>query len=155
MTYLTRKTAGPFQQTLNKVISSLREKGFEGIHVVDMQDALFEKLHIRFRNYRILAMFHPELAYKAISMESHLGAMLQCNVVVQEHENGEIEITAVNPLEVVDRSYVTLSLEQVASEMSNLLREAIDDVHRDSPEYHGEALPLEDYHSRCQMPIQG
>lgn len=155
MTYLTRKTTGPFQQALEKVITNLHEKGFDVINVVDMRDTLLEKLAIRFRNYRILAMFHPALAYKAISMESHLGAMLQSNVVVQEHENGEIEITAVNPLELVDRSYVTLPLQHVATQISNLLREAIDDLHRDRTERHEDALPLEESHSDYQMPIQG
>ncbi|MEO5603835.1 MAG: DUF302 domain-containing protein [Cyclobacteriaceae bacterium] len=35
---------------------------------------------------------NPEFAYKAISLESHMGVMLPCNVVVQEHKNGEVEI---------------------------------------------------------------
>ena len=30
--------------------------------------------------------------------EDKIGAMLPCNVIVQEHDNGEIEISAVDPV---------------------------------------------------------
>ncbi len=155
MTYLSRKTSGPFQQVVDKVVHNLHAKGFDIVNTIDMQGTLLDTLHIPFRNYQILGICHPAMAYKAISMESHLGAILQSNVVVQEHENGEVEITAVNPLEYVDKAYTTLPLEHLSREISSLLREALDDIRRESPEYHEEALPVYDMPSPCQMPIQG
>ena len=31
-----------------------------------------------------------------------MGVMLPCNVTVQEHENGEVEVSAINPLQTLD-----------------------------------------------------
>lgn len=84
-----------------------------------------------FRNYKILGACNPQFAYKAVSLESHMGIMLPCNVVVQEHENGEVEITAVNPLENMDQALNTTILKDLAIEIGIRLRAAIDHIQRD------------------------
>ena len=49
--------------------------------------------------------------------------------MIQEHENGTVEISAMNPMERLDQNMVTSSLESVASEISKRLRTAIDTLH--------------------------
>jgi uncharacterized protein (DUF302 family) len=131
----------PFQQVLNKVTQNLQQQGFGIITTIDVQDTFKQKLNVNFRNYKILGACNPQFAYKAISLESHIGVMLPCNVVVQEHENGEIEITAVNPLENLDKASSTTQLVDLATEVGNKLRLALDDLHRNVPEAHIEVLP--------------
>jgi len=46
---------------------------------------LRKKLDIDFRNYRILSACNPPFAYQALQAEDHIGTMLPCNVIVQEH----------------------------------------------------------------------
>lgn len=142
MPYYSRKLDLPFQDVLEKVTKNLQQQGFGIITAIDMKDTFKQKLNVDFRNYKILGACNPQFAYKAISLESHLGIMLPCNVVVQEHENGQVEVTAINPLEAMDKGMRTPLLNDLASEVANRLRTAIDDLHRQTPEPHGEALPV-------------
>lgn len=142
MPHYSRKLALPFQDVLEKVTKNLQQQGFGIITTIDMKDTFKQKLNVDFRNYKILGACNPQFAYKAISLESHVGIMLPCNVVIQEHENGEVEVTAVNPLEGMDKGMRTPLLNDLAQEVENRLRTAIDDLHRQTPEPHNEALPV-------------
>jgi len=64
---------------------------------IDMKATLKKKLNVNFRNYKILGACNPPLAYKALQSEDKIGAMLPCNIIVQEMESGIIEIAAVDP----------------------------------------------------------
>jgi uncharacterized protein (DUF302 family) len=141
MAHYSCKLRIPFQQALNKVTQNLQQQGFGIITTIDVQDTFKQKLNVNFRNYKILGACNPQFAYKAISLESHMGVMMPCNIVVQEHENGEVEVSAVNPLENIDRAFSTTQLVDLATEVGDKLRAALDDLHRDVPEARAEALP--------------
>jgi uncharacterized protein (DUF302 family) len=131
MVYYSRKLKMPFQEVLNRVTQNLQLQGFGVITTIDVQDTFQKKLNIVFRNYKILGACNPQFAYKAISLESHMGVMLPCNVVIQEHENGEIEISAINPLESLDKTFNTTQLVDLATEIGIRLRAAVDYLHCD------------------------
>jgi uncharacterized protein (DUF302 family) len=142
MNFHSRKLKIPFDEAVQKVTQSLQQQGFGIITNMDMKDTLKQKLNVNFRKYRILGACHPESAYKAITLESHMGLLLPCNVIVQEHENGEVEVSAANPLEQLDRATTTIQLEDIAKEVNTRLRAAVDNLHRDKPEPNRlEALP--------------
>jgi uncharacterized protein (DUF302 family) len=143
MAYYSRKLKMPFQEVLNKVTQNLQLQGFGVITTIDVQDTFQKKLNIRFRNYKILGACNPQFAYKAISLESHMGVMLPCNVVVQEHENGEVEVSAINPLENLDKTFNTTTLADLATEIGIRLRAAVDYIQREAPKAVVEALPSE------------
>ena len=140
MAYYSRKLKMPFQEVLNKVTQSLRLQGFGVITTIDVQETFKNKLNIGFRNYKILGACNPQFAYKAISLESHMGVMLPCNVVVQEHENGEVEVSAINPLENLDKTFNTTQLVDLAMEIGIRLRAALDYIHHE-PSKIAEAIP--------------
>jgi uncharacterized protein (DUF302 family) len=131
----------PFQEVLEKVTDNLQSQGFGVITSIDVQDTFSKTLNIKFRNYKILAACNPQFAYKAISMESHLGMMLPCNIVIQEHENGEVEVSAINPLDNVDNTFNTTLLNNLAQEIGTKLRAAIDCIQKQLPEVQAEPLP--------------
>jgi Uncharacterized conserved protein len=118
----------PFKQVLMRVRENLEDQGFTVINTIDLKTNLKDELEIEFRNYHILTTCHPLLSYKAVSLEPHIGELLPCNIVVQEHENGTIEVSAINPLETLDKNMSTAPLELVANELSNRLRTAIDSL---------------------------
>lgn len=155
MAHYSRKLKMPFQDVLSKVTQNLQQQGFGIITTIDVQDTFKQKLNVNFRNYKILGACNPNFAYKAISLESHIGVILPCNVVVQEHENGEVEVTAVNPLENLDKAFSTDQLIDLATEVGNRLREAIDNLQRDNPEKHPEALPAGSTINLMSVPLQG
>lgn len=140
MAYYSRKIKLPFQEVLDKVTGNLKEEGFGIITTIDVQDTFRQKLNIGFRNYKILGACNPQFAYKAISLESHMGVMLPCNIVVQEHENGEVEVSAMNPLEDISAAFNTTQLVTLAAEVGNKLRATIDNLDHKVPADHTEAL---------------
>jgi uncharacterized protein (DUF302 family) len=141
MAYYSRKIKMPFQEVLEKVTKNLESQGFDVITSIDVQDTFKKTLDINFRNYKILAACNPQFAYKAISMDSHLGVMLPCNVVIQEHENGEVEVSAINPLDAIDNSFSTTMLVDLAREVGVKLRAVLDCIQRDLPKIPLDALP--------------
>lgn len=96
--YFSKKIRGSFDEVLDKVTSSLKEEGFGILTEIDVQATLKKKLDVDFHKYRILGACNPPFAYKALQAEDKIGTMLPCNVIVQEKEEGEIEVAAVDPV---------------------------------------------------------
>lgn len=119
----------PFDSVLDKVISGLKQEGFEMITAIDISNNLRQFLQLNFRHYHILSACNPVVAYKAITLDSHIGLMLCCHIIIQQHENGQVEVSARNPLEGLADDMITPSLEAVAIELSDHLCSAIDSVY--------------------------
>lgn len=122
-----KKVRIPYEDVIVKINEKLLNNGFSVITNINVKDSLKEKLGINFRNYRILSACNPELAYKAISLESHSGVMLPCNILIQEHENGEVEMSAINPMESSQKE-LDNAIDCVTRETSERLRLVIDEV---------------------------
>jgi len=96
--YFSKKIKGSFDKILKKVIASLKNEGFGILTEIDVQATLKKKLDVNFHKYMILGACNPPFAYKALQAEDKVGTMLPCSVIVQEKEEGEIEVAAVNPV---------------------------------------------------------
>jgi uncharacterized protein (DUF302 family) len=96
--YFSKKIKGSFDEILKKVIASLKNEGFGILTEIDVQATLKKKLDVDFRKYRILGACNPPFAYKALQAEDKVGTMLPCSVIVQEKEEGKIEVAAVDPV---------------------------------------------------------
>jgi uncharacterized protein (DUF302 family) len=128
MTYhYSKKIKLSFEDAVSKITETLKAQGFGIITTIDLKATLKQKLSIDFRNYKILGACNPQFAHKAVNLESHIGVMLPCNVVVQEYENGEVEVSAINPMETMEKA-LTHSLSEIATEISSRLRTAVDDL---------------------------
>lgn len=86
-----------FDSAIAKVTDELKKEGFGILTEIDMQAALRNKLGVDFRPYKILGACNPPFAHKAVLAEPRIGTMLPCNVVVQEHASGRVEVSAVDP----------------------------------------------------------
>ena len=86
-----------FDEAIQKVTESLKEEGFGILTEIDIKATLKKKLDVDFYNYKILGACNPPFAYKALLAEDKIGAMLPCNVIVQEKEAGQVEVSAVDP----------------------------------------------------------
>jgi uncharacterized protein (DUF302 family) len=141
MAYYSRKLKMPFQDVLDTITQNLEHQGFGVVTTIDVRDTFKKNLNVGFRNYKILGVYNPLYAYKAISLESHMGVMLPCNIVIQEHENGEVEVSAINPLENLDKSLNTTPLVDLATEIGVRLRAAVDYVYRRPAKVQRVAVP--------------
>lgn len=123
--YFTTFVDKPFDTTIEYVTEELKKSGFGIMTTIDVKEAMKNKLGVDFRNYRILGACNPPFAYKALMAEDKIGAMLPCNVIVQEHENGKVEVSAIDPIASM-MAVQNESLGGVAKEVQSLLKSVIE-----------------------------
>ena len=75
---------------------ALADNGFGVLTEIDVQATMKKKLDRDMPGYRILGACNPKMAWEAIGMEPRVGAMLPCNVILRETDNG-VEVSAVDP----------------------------------------------------------
>lgn len=92
---------GEFDDVVSATNAALKDAGFGVLCDIDIQTTLEEKLDEEFRQYRILGACNPSLAYEGLSEEIELGALLPCNVIVYENDDGDIVVSAVDPERLV------------------------------------------------------
>lgn len=126
MEYAISKTVSKtFKEAVESIIAELKKEGFGVISEIDLKEKFKEKLGIEFRQYTILGACNPALAHQAIQQEARIGVMLPCNVLVQETGNGQVEISAINPLTSIGITG-NETLQSIATEVSGKLKAAVD-----------------------------
>lgn len=96
--YFSKITDAGFDSTIAKVTEELKKEGFGILTEIDVRETLRKKLDVDFKKYRILGACNPHFAYEALQAENKIGTMLPCNIIVQEHENGDVEVSAIDPV---------------------------------------------------------
>ena len=128
MSYYFNKTLNlSFDKVSAGVMEELKKEGFGILTDIDVKATLKKKLDVEFRKYRILGACNPPFAYKALQAEDKIGTMLPCNVIVQEISDGQVEVTAIDPLASM-QAVENPALKEIASEISRKLKTVIDRV---------------------------
>ena len=115
---------GSFEETVERTVDALADEGFGILCDIDVQATLDEKLGEDFRQYRILGACNPPLAHQALEEELRLGALLPCNVIVYETDDGRVGVSAVDPgrmLSVVDNP----DLDPIADDVTERLERVL------------------------------
>ncbi len=123
--YKAKKVSYNFDEAIEKVTSELKEEGFGILTEIDVKETLKKKLDVDFRKYKILGACNPPYAHKALQAEDKIGTMLPCNVIVQETDDGKVEVAAVNPMESM-KAVQNDQLGEIATEITNRLNRVID-----------------------------
>ncbi len=116
-----------FEDAIEKVTAELKKEGFGVLTEIDLKSTLKKKLDVDFYNYRILGACNPPYAHKALLAENKIGTMLPCNVIVQERNPGEVEISAVDPIASM-QAIENPELGELAQEIRDKLQAVIDSV---------------------------
>jgi uncharacterized protein (DUF302 family) len=87
-----------FDEAIELVTAELKKEGFGVLSEINVSETLKNRIGVDFRKYKILGACNPHFAHKALTAEDKVGVFLPCNVVVQEHENGLVEVIAVDPV---------------------------------------------------------
>jgi uncharacterized protein (DUF302 family) len=125
MKYYHEKTLkdASFEKAIQKVTDALKEEGFGILTEIDVKETLKEKLDEDFRPYKILGACNPPFAHKALLAEDKIGAMLPCNVIVQQVDDG-VEVAAVDPLasmQAVDNKDLAVIAEEIQSKLESVI----------------------------------
>ncbi len=125
--YFNKIISGDFNHAIEKVKEELKKEGFGVLTEIDIKATLKKKLDVDFYNYIILGACNPPFAYKALQAEDKVGTMLPCNVIVQEKNLGEIEVSAVDPSASM-QSIENKGLEKIAKEIRLKLEKVIGNI---------------------------
>ena len=116
-----------FDEAIEQVTTELKKEGFGVLTEIDVKDTFKKKLDIDFKKYKILGACNPSFAYKSLQSEDKIGVLLPCNVVVEKNENGEVEVSAVDP--ILAMSIVkNKTVKNVAYEVQQKLKLVIDSL---------------------------
>ncbi len=125
--YFSTTINSGFDDAVQKVTDALKVEGFGVLTEIDVKATLKKKLDVDFKNYKILGACNPPFAYKALQAEDKIGTMLPCNVSVIEQADGNIEVSAVDPISSM-QAVQNESLGGIASEVQNKLKKVIDSL---------------------------
>ncbi len=128
MTYhISKLVSGDFDETVERTMEVLQENAFGVLTSIDVQATLKAKINQDFRPYVILGACNPGFAHKALLAEDKIGTMLPCNVIVQQHEDGTIEVSAVDPLASM-QAIENDAVSGIAGQVRDMLQKVIDTV---------------------------
>lgn len=125
--YFSKTLQVSFDAALERVTEALKSEGFGVISTIDVQQAMKNKLGVDFRPYVILGACNPPYAYRALSLEDKIGTLLPCNVIIQQRDDGTVEVAAVDPfasMQAVDNS----ALAEIAGEVRQKLKNVVDSL---------------------------
>ena len=103
--------------------AALADHGFGVLTEIDVKATMKKKLDVEMSAYRILGACNPKMAHHAIGIEPRVGAMLPCNVILREVEDG-VEVSAIDPvasMQAIENSELTA----VAGQVRDLLAKAV------------------------------
>ena len=125
MKYFTSKTTNrSYEQAIADVTELLKDEGFGVLTEIDVKETLKKKLDVDFKKYKILGACNPHFAHQALQAEDKIGVMLPCNVIVEEHEDGTVEVSAVDPvasMQAVDNDNLQPIAEQVRANLKKVI----------------------------------
>lgn len=116
-----------FDEAIESVTIELKKEGFGVLTEIDVKATLKMKLGVDFKKYTILGACNPHFAHQALLNEDKIGVFLPCNVIVEEHEDGIIEVSAVDPI----ASMMAVSnnqLSKISSEVQLKLKKVIENL---------------------------
>ncbi len=122
--YFAKSTTYSFEEALARVTEELKQAGFGVLTEIDVKETLKKKLNVDFRRYKILGACNPPFAHQALQAEEYIGAMLPCNVIVQEKGN-VVEVAAVDPVASmagVKNEKLAGIAEQVRQRLANVIQ---------------------------------
>jgi uncharacterized protein (DUF302 family) len=125
--YFGRTVTLSFEDAIEKVIAELKKEGFGVLTDIDVKQTLKKKLDVDFKKYRILGACNPPFAYKALQVEDKIGTMLPCNVIVQEIDEGHVEVAAIDPVASM-QAIANPALKDVAEKVQGKLKKVIENM---------------------------
>jgi uncharacterized protein (DUF302 family) len=125
---LSVTTTLPYDQVVEAAREELAKEGFGVLTEIDVKATLKKKLDVEFRPYIILGACNPPIAHQALSVETDLGLLLPCNVIVYATDTAErCVVAAIDPVEQLKLAR-NPAIEPFAKEVRSRLERVLDAV---------------------------
>lgn len=121
---ISRKLECGYGEAVEKARLALAKEGFGVLTEIDVAATLKKKLGKEFRKYMILGACNPPLAHKALTVETEVGLLLPCNVIVYENDEDGVTVSAIDPI-VAMSMIENPALALVAKDVRELLEKVI------------------------------
>jgi len=105
---------------------ALQARGFGVLTEIDVAGTLKKKLGAEIAPYRILGACNPSMALKALEFEPKVGAMLPCNVILRQTEDG-VMVSAIDPVASM-QAIENPGLAAVAGQVRDLLSQVVAEI---------------------------
>ncbi|MCU4185144.1 DUF302 domain-containing protein [Acidiferrimicrobium sp. IK] len=115
-----------YDEAVAKVKEAFKAKGFGTLTEIDVRATLHDKLGADMEPYLIIGACNPGLAKRALDADRQVGALLPCNVVVRQGDNGII-VDALDP-SILATVPDSPALGPIADEAARLIGEALTDL---------------------------
>ncbi len=125
--HISKTVSLSFELAENRIREELKSIGFGILTEINVTKTLKEKIDVDFRDYKILGACNPKFAFQALNVDDKIGVILPCSVVIQQHENGSVEVSIMNPtpfMELVKNEKVSA----FALEIQKLLEGALSNL---------------------------
>jgi uncharacterized protein (DUF302 family) len=128
MAYYFSKTiaSASMDEAVNKVTEALKIQGFGILAEIDFQKVLKSKLDVDYSPYKVLSACNPPAALKALNADQYMGALLPCNVIVQEADNG-FDVGIIDPVTAV-KEVPSDVVQQLSTEIKAKLQQALSEL---------------------------
>ena len=123
-TFDKQLTGTTFEAAVARTKQVLGDNGFGVLTEIDVQKTMKTKLDADMPGYVILGACNPKMAFEALKLEPRVGAMLPCNVIVREQENGVVEVSAIDPVASM-RAIENDQLHAVAGKVQTMLSDVV------------------------------
>ena len=119
-----RQVKSSYQDAIAAITAALADEGFGILSEIDVSGTLKKKIGLDVPPYVILGACNPQFASKALAAEPQIGALLPCNVVVRNDEEGRTFVEFMDPeavMGLVRRPEIT----PIAAEVRSRLQRAL------------------------------
>ncbi|MEM5473995.1 DUF302 domain-containing protein [Hoeflea sp. AS60] len=120
-------SASSFDDITERTRKALADHGFGVLTEIDVAATMKKKLDVDMPSYLILGACNPSMAHQAIGIEPRIGAMLPCNVIIRDSGNGEVTVSAVDPVASM-QAVANDRLTEVAGEVRTMLDNMVRDI---------------------------
>ena len=113
-----------FDEAEKRIRETLKEQGFGILTEIDVKRTLEEKIGAKMKRYKILGACNPQFASKVLAIETEIGLMMPCNVIVYEGDDGAVHVSAIDPLAAMGAIGIE-ALKPQAAEVREKLKKAV------------------------------
>jgi uncharacterized protein (DUF302 family) len=127
MYYLCKSVSMSFEDTVATTREALKRHQFAILAEIELARALARHSAVEMHPYVILSACSPQLAGRAIQADDKIGSILLCNIVVQRHDDGHVEVSTADPIATIGTTN-HVELIWIARKLRSMIEEVFDNI---------------------------